>query len=117
MPLFEPLTLGGLVLPNRIVMAPLDRALGAPASREPTDLVAQYYVQRAGAGLTISEATHVSADTVSRRGATAIHAEDQVTAWRKIIDVVHETGGRIVQQLFHLGRKADPALRPLEAAA
>ncbi|WP_165191700.1 alkene reductase [Caulobacter soli] len=112
MPLFEPLTLGGLVLPNRIVMAPLGRARGEPASREPTALVAQYYVQRASAGLIISEATHVSADSVSRRGGTAIHTEGQVAAWRKVADAVHEAGGRIFQQLFHLGRKADPALLP-----
>lgn len=112
MSLFQPLELGGLVLPNRIVMAPLGRARGTPASREPTGLVAQYYVQRASAGLIISEATHISADTVSRRGTTAIHTEGQVAAWRKVTDAVHEAGGRIFQQLFHLGRKADPALLP-----
>ena len=112
MSLFEPLTLGGLVLPNRIVMAPLGRARGTPASREPTGLVTQYYVQRASAGLLISEATHISADTVSRRGTTAIHTEGQVAAWRKVTDAVHEVGGRIFQQLFHLGRKADPGLLP-----
>jgi len=115
MSLFQPQKLGALALPNRIVMAPLGRAGGTPASREPTALVAQYYVQRASAGLIISEATHISADTVSRRGTTAIHTEGQVAAWRKVTDAVHEAGGRIVQQLFHLGRKADPALLPTGA--
>ena len=115
MVLFELLTLGALVVPNRIVMAPLGRARGTPASREPTALVAQYYVQRASAGLIISEATHISADTVSRRGTTAIHTEAQVAAWRKVTDAVHQAGGRIVQQLFYLGRKGDPTLLPAGA--
>jgi len=115
MSLFQPLTLGSLVLPNRVIMAPLGRARGTPASREPTPLVADYYVQRASAGLIISEATHISADTVSRRGTTAIHTEGQVAAWRRVTDAVHEAGGRIFQQLFHLGRKADPALLPAGA--
>ncbi|MBO9708892.1 MAG: alkene reductase [Caulobacter sp.] len=112
MTLFSPQRVGALDLPNRIVMAPLGRARGAPASREPTALVAQYYAQRASAGLIVSEATHISAETVSRRGTTAIHTEGQVAAWSRVTDAVHASGGRIFQQLFHLGRKADPALIP-----
>jgi N-ethylmaleimide reductase len=112
MPLFQPLKVGDLTLANRVVMAPLGRARATPASREPTALVADYYVQRASAGLIISEATHISADSVSRRGTTAIHTDSQVAAWRHVTDAVHEAGGRIFQQLFHLGRKADPALLP-----
>jgi N-ethylmaleimide reductase len=87
--------LGALTLPNRIVMAPLGRARGDAQLRQPTDLGAQYYRQRVAAGLIISEATHVSADTVSRPGTTAIHTEGQVVAWRRITETVHLAGGRI----------------------
>ena len=66
----------------------------------------------ATAGLIVSEATHVAPDSVSRPGTAAIHDEAQVAAWRRVTDAVHAAGGRIVQQLFHLGRKADPARRP-----
>jgi N-ethylmaleimide reductase len=93
-------------------MAPLGRARANPASREPTASVVRYYVQRATAGLIVTEATHVSADSVSRPGTSAIHSEGQVVAWRAVTDAVHAAGGRIVQQLFHLGRKADPARLP-----
>ena len=81
-------------------------------SREPTDSVVTHYRQRASAGLIVSEATHVAADSVSRPGTAAIHTEGQVLAWRKVTDAVHSAGGRIFQQLFHLGRKADPARLP-----
>lgn len=109
MPLFDPLRVGDLTLPNRVVMAPLGRARGDAEARAPNALVARYYAQRASAGLIISEATHISAETVSRPGTTAIHTEAQVAAWRGVTDAVHAAGGRIFQQLFHLGRKADPA--------
>jgi N-ethylmaleimide reductase len=112
MSLFAPIRLGSLELPNRVVMAPLGRARAHVERREPTDSVVAYYVQRASAGLIISEATHVAFDSVSRPGTAAIHTPGQVEAWRRVTDAVHAAGGRIFQQLFHLGRKADPARLP-----
>ena len=112
MSLFEPLRVGSLLLPNRVVMAPLGRARAEPVSREPTASVVTYYVQRATAGLIVSEATHVSAESVSRPGTSAIHSGGQVAAWQRVTDAVHAAGGRIFQQLFHLGRKADPSRVP-----
>lgn len=112
MSLFEPIQVGALTLPNRVVMAPLGRARANVESREPTDSVVTYYRQRVTAGLIVSEATHVAADSVSRPGTAAIHTDGQVVAWRRVTNAVHEAGGRIFQQLFHLGRKADPARLP-----
>lgn len=112
MTLFTALRVGALELPNRVVMAPLGRARADHEKRTPTDSVRTYYAQRASAGLIVSEATHVAPDSVSRPGTAAIHNEEQVAAWRRVTDAVHAAGGRIVQQLFHLGRKADPARLP-----
>jgi N-ethylmaleimide reductase len=112
MALFTAGRLGRLDLPNRIVMAPLGRGRNEPVRREPLDRAITYYRQRASAGLIISEATHVSLDSVSRPGTGAIHSGDQAAAWRRVTDAVHAEGGRIVQQLFHLGRKADPDRLP-----
>ncbi len=112
MSLFEPLQVGALQLPNRVVMAPLGRARANAATREPTTSVVTYYRQRASAGLIVSEATHVAADSVSRPGTAAIHTQGQVLAWQRVTSAVHDAGGRIFQQLFHLGRKADPARLP-----
>jgi N-ethylmaleimide reductase len=110
--LFEAVQVGGLWLSNRVVMAPLGRARADAQNREPTQSVLTYYVQRASAGLLISEATHISPNSVSRPGTSAIHSTGQVVAWRRVTDAVHGAGGRIFQQLFHLGRKADPARLP-----
>jgi N-ethylmaleimide reductase len=110
--LFEPFRLGALELPNRIVMAPLGRARAHVDTREPLPRASTYYVQRATAGLIVSEATHVSVESVSRPGTAAIHSNGQVEAWRRVTDAVHAAGGRIFQQLFHLGRKADPTRTP-----
>jgi N-ethylmaleimide reductase len=110
--LFEPLRVGAVDLPNRIVMAPLGRARAHAETRQPTPSVATYYAQRATAGLVVSEATHVSPESVSRPGTSAIHDDAQVAAWARVTAAVHAAGGRIFQQLFHLGRKADPARLP-----
>jgi N-ethylmaleimide reductase len=110
--LFEPLRVGTLTLPNRVVMAPLGRARADAINRQPTASVARYYAQRASAGLIISEATHVSPNSVSRPGSPAIHDDAQVAAWWRVTEAVHAAGGRIFQQLFHLGRKQDPELLP-----
>jgi N-ethylmaleimide reductase len=112
MSLFQRIRVGALELPNRIVMAPLGRARAHAESRAPTSSVVTYYAQRATAGLIVSEATHVSRDSVSRPGTSAIHDDEQVLAWRRVTAGVHAAGGQIFQQLFHLGRKADPARLP-----
>jgi N-ethylmaleimide reductase len=110
--LFEPVRVGAVDLPNRIVMAPLGRARAHVETRQPTASVAVYYAQRATAGLIVSEATHVSAESVSRPGTSAIHDDAHVDAWSRVTRAVHDAGGRMFQQLFHLGRKADPARLP-----
>ena len=104
--LFEPARLGELSLSNRVIMAPLARARSADPSREPIQRVVTYYRQRASAGLIISEGTHVSPNSVSRPGGSAIHTQGQTRAWREVTEAVHAKGGRIFQQLYHLGRKA-----------
>ena len=112
MALFQPGRIGSLDVPNRIVMAPLGRARNQVETRAPQDRAVTYYRQRASAALIISEATHVSPASVSRPGTGAIHSEEQVVAWRRVTNAVHQAGGRIFQQLFHLGRKADPERLP-----
>jgi N-ethylmaleimide reductase len=116
MAIFEAGRIGVLTLPNRIVMAPLGRGRNADPSREPLPRAVTYYVQRASAGLIVSEATHISETSVSRPGTGAIHSSGQVEAWRAVTAAVHAAGGRIFQQLFHLGRKADPDRLPGKAA-
>lgn len=112
MSLFSSAPLGHLTLANRVVMAPLGRARSDEQTRQPLPRVAIYYRQRASAGLIISEATHMSAESVSRPGGSAIHDDAQVEAWKPVTAAVHAEGGRIFQQLFHLGRKAHPHRLP-----
>ena len=107
--LFEPLQAGALHLPNRIVMAPLTRSR-AGAERVPNKLMAEYYAQRANAGLIISEATSVSAQGVGYLGTPGIWSDAQVEGWRQVTDAVHAAGGRMVSQLWHVGRISDPEL-------
>lgn len=106
--LFEPLQVGALRLPNRIIMAPLTRCR-AGAGRVPTDLMREYYVQRASAGLILTEATAVDPMGVGYPDTPGIWSEEQVAGWKKITDAVHAAGGRIVLQLWHVGRVSDPA--------
>jgi len=105
--LFTPLTVGALTLPNRIVMAPLTRAR-AGATRVPNALMAEYYRQRASAGLILSEATSVDPMGVGYADTPGIWSEDQVRGWRLITDAVRSEGGRIFLQLWHVGRVSDP---------
>lgn len=105
--LFQPVTLGDLHLPNRVVMAPLTRAR-AVDERTPNDLMREYYVQRASAGLILSEATSVSPQGVGYADTPGIWSERQVEGWRKITSAVHAAGGRILLQLWHVGRVSDP---------
>jgi len=106
--LFDPLKLGALDLPNRIVMAPLTRSRATPDSRVPTDLQREYYVQRATAGLIISEATSVTPMGVGYAATPGIWSDEQTEGWKAITRAVHEAGGRIVLQLWHVGRISDP---------
>lgn len=105
--LFEPIDLGNLKLPNRIVMAPLTRAR-AGKSRIPNDLMATYYAQRASAGLIITEATSVTPMGVGYADTPGIWSQEQVEGWKKITSAVHAKGGSIVMQLWHVGRISDP---------
>ena len=108
--LFDPLRLGDLDLPNRILMAPLTRARSNPETRVPNALMRDYYVQRATAGLILSEATSVDPMGVGYVGTPGIWSPEQVEGWKLVTDGVHAAGGRIVMQLWHVGRISDPSL-------
>ena len=105
--LFEPLKVGSLTLPNRILMAPLTRSR-AGASRMPNELMAQYYRQRASAGLILTEATCVTPMGVGYADTPGIWSAQQVEGWKLTTRAVHEAGGRIFLQLWHVGRISDP---------
>jgi N-ethylmaleimide reductase len=102
-PLLEPYTLGDLPLRNRIVMAPLTRTRAANFGHVPTDLMQEYYEQRATAGLIISEGTWVSEAGKGWYGAPGIYNSEQGAAWKAITDAVHAKGGRMFAQLWHQG--------------
>lgn len=104
--LFDPICLGDLKLPNRIIMAPLTRTRAV--GRVPNELMLEYYVQRASAGLILTEATAVCPMGVGYPDTPGIWSEEQVEGWRKITDAVHAAGGQIVLQLWHVGRISDP---------
>ncbi len=106
-PLFSPLQIGALKLRNRIVMAPLTRCRSSPG-RVPNDLMAEYYGQRAGFGMILTEATSVDAMGVGYPDTPGIWSEAQVAGWRKITARVREGGGVILSQLWHVGRMSDP---------
>ena len=105
--LFESIDLGNLKLANRIIMAPLTRAR-AGVERLPNDLMANYYAQRATAGLIITEATSVTPMGVGYANTPGIWSNEQVQGWKKITEAVHAKGGIIVLQLWHVGRISDP---------
>lgn len=105
--LFESITLGNLTLSNRIIMAPLTRCR-ATAKRVPNELMATYYEQRATAGLIITEATSISPMGVGYPNTPGIWSEDQMNGWKLITHAVHEKGGKIFLQLWHVGRISDP---------
>ncbi|MCB0331773.1 MAG: alkene reductase [Bdellovibrionales bacterium] len=107
MDLFTPLKIGDLELPNRIVMSPLTRCR-AGESRVPNDLMVEYYRQRSSAGMIITEATSVSPMGVGYPGTPGIWSSEQVDGWSKITESVHAAGGKIILQLWHVGRISDP---------
>jgi 2,4-dienoyl-CoA reductase-like NADH-dependent reductase (Old Yellow Enzyme family) len=105
--LFDPLHFGDLLLPSRIIMAPLTRC-HAGESRVPNDLMREYYVQRSSAGLILTEATSISPQGVGYAGSPGIWSLVQVAGWRRITDAVHLAGGHIYMQLWHVGRISHP---------
>lgn len=108
--LFGPLQVGRIALANRIVMAPLTRNRAPQAL--PTELMRTYYAQRASAGLLVTEATAISHQGQGYADVPGIWSEAQVAAWRHITDAVHAAGGKIVVQLWHVGRVSHDSLQP-----
>jgi N-ethylmaleimide reductase len=108
--LFQSLRLGALELPNRIVMPPMTRSRSTQPGDVPNELMAEYYAQRAGAGLIVSEGTYISPMAKGYAGTPGIHTPAQVAGWRKVTDAVHAAGGRIFAQLWHVGRLSHSSL-------
>ena len=105
--LFDPLQVGELTLPNRILLAPLTRTRAGDV-RVPNALMVEYYRQRAEAGLILTEATSISQQGVGYPRTPGIWSEAQVEGWKLVTQAVHEAGGRIVLQLWHVGRDTPP---------
>ncbi|NDD64058.1 MAG: alkene reductase, partial [Acidobacteria bacterium] len=105
--LFQPLKVGSLVLPNRILMAPLTRCR-AGLEHIPNEMMANYYAQRASAGLLIAEATMIQERNSAFIAEPGIYSADQVAGWRKVTDAVHREGGKIFLQIWHGGRACHP---------
>lgn len=113
MKLFTPTQLGALTLKNRVVMAPLTR-MRATEGDVPGELAAEYYSQRASAGLIISEAAQISNLAKGYPATPGIYSDAQVAGWKKVTDAVHAKGGKMVCQLWHVGRIAHSSLHPAE---
>jgi N-ethylmaleimide reductase len=109
--LFDPFDLGGMTLPNRIVMPPMTRARAA-AGGVPTALMAEYYRQRASAGLIVTEGTQISAQGQGYAWTPGLHTAGQVAGWKSVTEAVHAAGGRIFAQLWHVGRLSHVSLQP-----
>jgi N-ethylmaleimide reductase len=103
-PLFQPLKLGALRLPNRVLMSPMTRSRASEPGDVPIELNARYYAQRASAGLIITEATQVSPQGKGYAYTPGIYSDEQVAGWTKVTEAVHANGGRIALQLWHVGR-------------
>jgi N-ethylmaleimide reductase len=111
--LFTPFRAGALALPNRIVMAPLTR--NRAPNGTPTPLMAEYYRQRASAGLIVSEGTAISPQGQGYADVPGLYSTEQIDGWRRVTRAVHEAGGRIVAQLWHVGRVSHVDLQPHHA--
>jgi N-ethylmaleimide reductase len=107
-PLLTPYKLGNLTLENRVVMAPMTRSRANNPENAATELTAQYYVQRASAGLIISEGTQISPQGVGYINTPGIYSEAQVKGWKLVTDAVHAKAGKIFAQLWHVGRISHP---------
>lgn len=108
--LFDPVAVGGMTLPSRIAMSAMTRTR-AGEDGVPTDLMRDYYAQRASAGLIVTECTQVSDQAHGVIRCPGLHRDDQVAGWRKVTDAVHAAGGRIMCQIWHCGRVAHPDMR------
>jgi N-ethylmaleimide reductase len=119
-PLLTPIRMGNLLLPNRIVMAPLTRMRAGSFDHVPTAIQADYYAQRASAGLIVAEATAISPEGFGWADTPGLWSVEQMRGWRKVTDAVHKAGGRIIAQLWHTGAISHPDLRgglqPLSAS-
>ena len=113
--LFTPVSLGRLQLANRIVMAPMTRSRADAATDCASELMVEYYRQRASAGLIITEGTHPSANGKGYCRTPGLYTPDQAAAWKSVVDAVHGEGGRIVAQLMHVGRVAHPDNKAADA--
>lgn len=109
--LFEPYKLGPITLPNRMAMAPLTRNRAVPPGMVPSPLAVEYYGQRASAGLLITEASQVSQQGQGYQDTPGIYSKEQVEGWRRVTDRVHERGGRIFIQIWHVGRISHTSLQ------
>lgn len=107
--MYQPFDLAGISLKNRVVMAPMTRSRAF--DRVPTDLMVEYYRQRAGAGLIIAEASQISLQGIGYLYTPGIHTDEQVRAWQKVTAAVHEEGSKIFDQLWHVGRVSHAALQ------
>lgn len=107
-PLLEKLKLGDLSIANRVVMAPMTRSRADNQDKAPTDLHAEYYKQRASAGLIITEGSQISQEAVGYINTPGIHSKAQVEGWKKVTKAVHDEGGKIFIQLWHVGRISHP---------
>ncbi|UWR66144.1 alkene reductase [Phaeobacter inhibens] len=108
MTLFNPATIGAIDLPNRVVMAPMTRSRSTQPGDVPNAMMAEYYAQRASAGMIITEATQITPEGKGYSFTPGIHSEAQVAGWKQVTDAVHAKGGRIVLQLWHVGRMSHP---------
>lgn len=114
-PLFEPYQLGRISLSNRVVMGPLTRNR-AGAGLIPSPFAAEYYAQRASAGLIIAEATQISPQAQGYQDTPGIYSDAQIAGWREVTDAVHDRGGKIFLQIWHVGRVSHTSLQPNGAA-
>jgi N-ethylmaleimide reductase len=110
--LFDPLSLGDVVLSNRVIMAPLTRMRSRQPGNIPTEINAEYYAQRASAGLIISEATQILQQGQGYPATPGIHSDEQVAGWKLVTDAVHKAGGHIFLQLWHVGRISHRSHQP-----
>ena len=111
-PLFTSTSLGAIVLPHRVAMAPMTRSRSTQPGNVPNEMMARYYAQRASAAVIVTEATQISQQGQGYSFTPGIHSDEQVAGWRLVTDAVHQEGGRIVSQLWHVGRMSHPSFHP-----
>lgn len=110
--LFDPITLGEIALPHRVAMAPMTRSRSTRPGNVPNEMMARYYAQRASAAVIVTEATQISQQGQGYSFTPGIHSAEQVSGWQLVTDAVHKAGGRILSQLWHVGRMSHPSFHP-----